>query len=416
MSVARRLAIALAALVLGSLLACSCLIDEVGGDFTCEPREWRSALSPAARELLERSLADLPGPPVDYHTHLLGLGDGGSGIRVNPKSRSWLHPILKLKFEVFLSACAIDDPGRADAQFRERLIALARESPRPGRHLLLAFDGNHRDDGAPNEEETEFFVPNDAVIALAREHPDLFAPAGSIHPYRRDAIAELERCAAAGVRVLKWLPSAMNIDPASERCDAFYARCRELGVAILSHAGREEAVDAEEAQKLGNPLRLRRALESGVRVIVGHCATLGLDEDLDDPARPLVPSFDLFLRMMGEPRWKDLLFGEISATTEFNRDPRVLRLLLERADLHPRLMNASDYPIPAVDFLIWLDDLADEGFITEGEADLLREIYGVNPLLFDLALKRALRHPETAARFPPSLFAEHPAFPLGPPR
>ena len=42
----------------------------------------------------------------------------------------------------------------------------------------------------------------------------------------------------------------------------------------------------------------------------------------------------------------------------------------------------------------------------------LNEIYRRNPLLYDFALKRTLHHPETGARFPPTVFMAHPDIPL----
>ena len=42
----------------------------------------------------------------------------------------------------------------------------------------------------------------------------------------------------------------------------------------------------------------------------------------------------------------------------------------------------------------------------------LSELYGVNPLLFDLCLKRSLKHPESGARLPASVFVGNPAIPL----
>ena len=49
---------------------------------------------------------------------------------------------------------------------------------------------------------------------------------------------------------------------------------------------------ASEMHDFGNPLRLRRALDAGVRVVVAHCASMGQDRDLDrGAAGPLVDSF-----------------------------------------------------------------------------------------------------------------------------
>jgi mannonate dehydratase len=82
--------------------------------------------------------------------------------------------------------------------------------------------------------------------------------------------------------------------------------------------------------------------------------------------------------------------------------------MIERQDLHSRLVNGSDYPLPAINVVIWTSSLASDGFITADERLLLNEIYDVNPLLFDYVLKRTLRHPETGDRFPPGVFLEHP--------
>jgi len=204
----------------------------------------------------------------------------------------------------------------------------------------------------------------------------------------------------------------MGMDPASPRCDAFYDKMKALGLVLLSHAGEEKAVEAEDDQKLGNPLRLRRALDRGVQVIVAHCASLGENADLDDPERPMVANFDLFLRLMAEKKYRGLLFGEISATTLFNRMGR-LRTLLQRTDLHGRLVNGSDYPLPAINILIRTSRFADQGFISAEERDALNEIYDINPLLFDLVLKRTIVDPKTRRKFSPEVFMANPAIGLG---
>jgi hypothetical protein len=179
---------------------------------------------------------------------------------------------------------------------------------------------------------------------------------------------------------------------------------KELDLILLSHGGEEKAVQAEEDQKLGNPLLLRRALDNGVTVIVAHCAGLGTNEDLDSPDRPQVHNFDLFMRLMDDTRYEGLVFGEISAMTQFNRLGKPLTTILEREDLHERLLNGSDYPLPAVNVLIRTRPLVKYGYITAAEADSLKQIYSYNPLLFDFVLKRAIKLPGTQRRLPARLF------------
>lgn len=162
---------------------------------------------------------------------------------------------------------------------------------------------------------------------------------------------------------------------------------------LLTHVGEEQAVEAEEDQKLGNPLLFRRPLDLGVKVVMAHCASLGKDEDLDNGNKK-VPSFELFMRLMNEKKYEGLLYGEISATTQFNRLPTPILTLLENPNLHKRLVNGSDYPLPAINVIIQTKSLVKYGMITKQERKHLNEIYQYNPLLFDYVLKRTIHHPK----------------------
>jgi len=386
-----------------------CLLKHVGGAFTHKPSELKDRLSAKASDLVKRSFEDVDEAHLlDYHTHVAGVGAHGTGAFVNPKMRTWHHPLHRLKFEVYLSAAGVDAEGDADSQFVSRLKDLVRHAGHHGRHRLLAFDKNYFPDGTANLEKTEFYVPNEYVFSLAEADADIFEPVISVNPYRADACAELERWAARGARMVKWLPNAMGIDPSDERCDSFYAKMKQLGLVLLSHGGEEKAVEAEEDQRFGNPLLLRRPLEHGVKTVVAHCAGLGTSEDLEDPARERVSNFRLFLRLMDDRRYDGLVFGDISAMTQFNRIGEPLSTVLAREDLHARLVNGSDYPLPAVNALIRTRPLARAGYLDEDEREPLRELYGFNPLLFDFVLKRRLRLPGTNRRLPASVFAAHP--------
>jgi uncharacterized protein len=387
-----------------------CLVNHIGGAFTRKPEELKDGVSARAADLIQRAFADIdPERLIDHHTHVAGLGVGGTNAFVNPKMRSWAHPFHHLKFKVYLSAAGVEDVGRADAELIQRLVNLIKHIEHHGKHRLLAFDKNYQPDGSVNLEKTEFYVSNEYVFALAEQYPDLFVPNISVNPYRLDAVQELEKWAARGARIVKWLPNAMGIDPSDPHCDVFYQKMTELDLILLSHGGEEKAVEAEEDQKLGNPLLLRRALDHGVKVIVAHCAGLGENQDLDSPSQKRVPNFDLFMRLMGEERYEGLLFGEISAMTQFNRIGNPLTTILQREDLHERLLNGSDYPLPAINVLIRTRPLVKGGYITASERDSLNEIYDYNPLLFDFVLKRTIKLPGTQKRLPASVFMTNPA-------
>ena len=321
----------------------------------------------------------------------MGDGDSPSGIYVNPRMDSVLNPTLYARRLFFLNAgCVHDAPGSVDRSYVERLHNLA-DGMRPGfKMLLFAFERAHDEQGRPDLDETAFYVPNAYARDVAKAHPKYFEWVASIHPYRADCVDALARAKVEGARAVKWLPQAMGIDPASPKCDRFYAALAKHDLPLISHAGLERAVFGHDQQDNGNPLRLRRALDAGVRVVVAHCASMGEDEDLDRGGT-LVDSFALFARMMDEPRYAKVLFADISAMTQRNRAGPALARVIEEEHWHPRLLNGSDYPLPGVMPIFSLDYLVSLGLLESWAVPVLSEIREHNPLLFDFALKRSLR-------------------------
>jgi len=367
-----------------------------------EPRP----LDGEARAFVERCFAGIDRALMwDSHAHLVGLGHGGTGCEVNAELRSAWHPIKNLQLAVYLAASGVTDDEHADEAYLRRLLALQRLANPDGKLLLLAFDRHVGADGQERPDRSEMYTPNDYVLAVAKAHPEV-RPCASVHPYRADARDRLQRAHDAGALAVKWLPNAMGIDPASPRCDPFYRKLAALGLPLITHAGREQAVDARDAQALGNPLRLRRALDVGVRVVAAHFASLGDDEDLDRGGGARVPSFDLLMRLFGEAAYVRTLFADISALTQVNRCGRPLRTLLASPELHGRLVNGSDYPLPAIDPLFSTRKLAREGYITPDERRLCNLVFQANPLLFDFVLKRTVKVEAggTTHRFAPSVF------------
>jgi mannonate dehydratase len=184
----------------------------------------------------------------------------------------------------------------------------------------------------------------------------------------------------------------MGIDPASPKCERFFAALRKHDLPLITHAGEERSLLGRDAHDFGNPLRLRRALDAGVRVVVAHCASLGSDRDLDrGPDGPYVDSFSLFERLMREKRFEGLLFGDISAMTQANRAGPALVRAIEDEGWHARLLNGSDYPLPGVMPLFSMQQLVSLQLLREDAAPVLMAIRRHNALLFDFVLKRALR-------------------------
>ncbi|MFH1604948.1 MAG: amidohydrolase family protein [Pseudomonadota bacterium] len=348
----------------------------------------------ARHELVRAAWEGLnPGSVWDGHCHLLGNGDSGSGIYLNPAMASVLDPVQYAQRLFYMNAsCADAAPGRVDRTYVERMQILL-DDMRPGAKLLLfAFDASVTEAGEVSWERTGFYVPNAYAAAVAERHAQYFEWAASVHPYRRDCVERLEAAARRGARAIKWLPAAMGMDPASKLCDRFFEALSRHDLPLITHAGLERAVQGTDAQELGNPLRLRRALDHGVRVVVAHCASMGQDRDIDRGAHgPATDSFALFARMMDEPRYFGRVYGDISAVTQSSRAGVALASVIQREDWHARLLNGSDYPLPGVFPLYSLDYLVGLGYIEQSAAPLFKRLREHNPLLFDFVLKRSLR-------------------------
>jgi len=331
-----------------------------------------------------------PNKVWDTHCHVFGNGDSGSGLWFNPRMEQIWRPLGYMQREFYINAsCTDDSPGRADRTFVERLLAQCRGMA-PGFHVLLfAFDWARDDAGAPLESHSTFHVPDDYAASLASSHPEHFQWVASIHPYDPQALERLDAAAMRGARGIKWLPSAQNIDPADPRCDPFYARLAELHIPLIAHAGDERAVKGF-GEHLGNPLRLRRPLDAGVRVVVAHCASLGSGRG-DVPGGAELTNFELFTQLMDERRYEGRLFGDISAITQYNR-MEVIATLLQRTDWHARLLNGSDYPLPGVVPLVPLQGLVDLQLLDADAVKPLSRLREGNVLLFDFVLKRSLRY------------------------
>ena len=143
-------------------------------------------------------------------------------------------------------------------------------------------------------------------------------------------------------------------------------------------------------------------------MIVAHCASLGDGKDLDAPGTPMRSNFELFARLMDEPRYRDTLAGDISAIVQANR-MTVCAKLLERPEWHSRLVNGSDYPLPGVVPVISLGALADAGLLDAAALPVLRALRHHNVLLFDFVLKRSLA--SGGKRFGAAVFQTRHRFP-----
>jgi len=231
--------------------------------------------------------------------------------------------------------------------------------------VILAFDAVYDRDGRLDEANTHLHVENDYVIALAAREPKMLFGA-SVHPYRRDAVAELERCARAGAVLLKWLPITQGMNPADPRCVPLYEALAHFGIPLLAHTGGEKTLPNIDLG-VADPALLLPALERGVTVIAAHCGTRSAPGE-----RCFV---DTFVRMAKE---HERFYGDTSALNLPTRAYAYAKVL-DDPEVRAKLVHGSDWPIPPIPMP------RHHGW--RGSATLLRER---NALRRDVAIKRAL--------------------------
>jgi uncharacterized protein len=261
--------------------------------------------------------------------------------------------------------------GDLDAIYAQQVLRFVRESSLDAA-VVLAQDEPYREDGTKIENVGSFYVPNDFVLRLAREHREFLA-AVSIHPARPDALDELERCLAGGAVMLKCLPNCQNIDWNNPRYTRFLERMAESGLVLLAHTGSERTLPVLDA-KLASPRVLTRALEIGVTCIAAHAGTgmMLIDRDY----------FEDFVAMTRQfPR----LYGDNSALAccNFRARPGAIRRMVSDPELAARILHGSDVPVPVSALLMWAFGLMSRRSWRESAAI-------ANPIERDATIKRTL--------------------------
>ncbi|WP_165191687.1 amidohydrolase family protein [Caulobacter soli] len=111
---------------------------------------------------------------------------------------------------------------------------------------------------------------NDAVIAAAAASQDRLFPIASVHPADGEAaLAEIDRVAARGVKVIKLHPNTQNFDVGDPAVTAVVTRCSERGLVVLF-----DSYKPWDASEMGKFLLLAAA-NPKAKLILAH---MGLAE------------------------------------------------------------------------------------------------------------------------------------------
>jgi predicted TIM-barrel fold metal-dependent hydrolase len=262
---------------------------------------------------------------IDCHVHICAFTPG------HGKMSQHLLGTIPFRFMRWrLGVRGEDETSERDLE--ELLINLIQGTPQIDAVVLLAFDAVYTRDGVLDDSNTHLYVTNDYAIELCRRHPRSLLFGASVHPYRNDAVAELERCIKAGAVLLKWLPIVQNFNPADERCFPLYEALAHYKLPLLSHTGGENSLPNLDIS-VADPMLLEPALKRGVTVIGAHCGTKSAPGEYD------------YL-----PQWSYLakeyehFYGDTAALNLPTRD-YAYRTILEDEEFRSKLLHGSDWPI-----------------------------------------------------------------------
>ena len=278
---------------------------------------------------------------IDMHIHIASINEK-HGCYVSDRFKkslvaSHFYKALGLtKNDVFTLS-----PDELDDIIIHNFLKLLHES-KIDKVMLLGLDYPYKENGEIDMPNAKMVTSADFLKHIA-DRSDKIIIAPSVHPYRKDALEELERVKEMGAKVIKWIPAAMNIKPESKQCLPFYQKLVELDLPLITHTCIEHAV-VSFSQKLNHVKRLELALKTGVKVIAAHCAT------------------NLFIYERTQYyEWKKMakdfpnLYGDISA---FNVPTRIkyLKDIKNDDELRDRVFYGSDFPMKSlpISFLFYL--------------------------------------------------------------
>lgn len=301
---------------------------------------------------------------IDMHVHLANVETLFADQKTAGRSVSnaYLKRVMRW--------ARIDQPPAGDGEkfnecWRERLANWIRGSSLD-KAVLLVLDAAYDEAGERRDEWTILEVENSFVAAFVQSQPE-FLFGASIHPYRKDALAELETAVKRGARLVKWIPSGQRIEPDNARCFPFYEAMAHYGVPLLSHTGVEHTLGRKHSA-LNHPAKLKPALDRGVTVIAAHC---GVHLFLYEPS-----FFKAWCRMACE---YEKFHGDTGAFPIVTRVP-TLRRILNDSTLRAKLLYGSDFP--AIPPAGWCWQL--------GLKEMRRSARIANPLERNLHMIRAL--------------------------
>lgn len=205
---------------------------------------------------------------IDTHIHLTGTGCCNSGCWVSEDFKKrytfqaikWLQNITQQQMETTI-----------DSDWGQKISSYISDSELDY-GVVLGFDGvYHQETGKIDSQRSQMIIPPEWVFKLCHKHKNLL-PGPSLNPFKIDSLKELEYCIANKAVLIKWIPTAQDIDPSSLEIKNFYQMMVKNNIPLLVHTGGEKTFK-EVSPELNDLTLLEMPIEMGVKVIFAHCAT-----------------------------------------------------------------------------------------------------------------------------------------------
>lgn len=237
---------------------------------------------------------------IDVHVHVGLKGDIWRDL--GHISESYQHELV---YEIFLLYARIKKEDVTDIKLKEKALEIVEHSGLD-KVVCLALDHVFGLDGKPEPGLSHMWVSNKYIVDhLRRELPDKVLFGASVHPYDDNFPTRVKKCVDDGAVLMKWLPSAQQIDLAEEKTREAMIALAKAGpdntpLPLLLHVGPEYAVHTTDERtksydflswtwidKLANFFRfkkrwhtpnvkrihenLKAALDEGAIIIFAHC-------------------------------------------------------------------------------------------------------------------------------------------------
>jgi predicted TIM-barrel fold metal-dependent hydrolase len=333
---------------------------------------------------------------IDMHVHVGRIG------KVRPEwgqMSDWYR--RQAVYKVFLLYLRVDEEDLTDNLMREMTIQTI-ETSGIDQVVCLALDCVYDPKGKQRRDWSHLWVSNEYVLELQRDLPRKILFGASVHPYDPDFETRVLECVDKGAVLLKWLPSAQQIDLSDSRVrDAlvFLATAKHGNpLPLLLHVGPEYAIMSSDPRtssydylswnrsddfvnflrfskkwlkpdmRLAN-LNICAGLDKGARIIFAHCgfpyfASGWLASLLEHDESKTICNY---LLSYGPASDKGRCFADVSAfCTPFRQRffGNVAKLPSES------LLYGSDFPTPAFELSADAkENLDDFKAVLKGELD-----------------------------------------------